>query len=264
MLSWLKWFLALESIEDSIESWSQEVFQANNDCITDIQNGNGWKELSWDSTIETNDTLRLCFSLFEDWFNPWHNKLSGKQESMGIVSLSCLNLPPSIWHKLPHLFIVGIMPGPQAPNMTTISDLLTPLVDDLLQLKDPIRIPTFKRADGCMIHVCLLTVVGDTGATHKLGGFASHSAKYFCTWCLTTDSKITNLQCGKEQEAQDTREQGDQWKHACKNQQNVLLCQSGVQYSELNQLAYRDPVKHVSLGMMHNWMEGILSHHFWK
>ncbi|MBW0506830.1 hypothetical protein O181_046545 [Austropuccinia psidii MF-1] len=102
------------------------------------------------------------------------------------------------------------MPGPQAPNMMTISHLITLLVDDLFQLKDPIRIPTFQRPDGFMIQVHLLTVVGDTGATHKVGGVASHSANYFCTWCLTMDSKISNLQFNKEQECQDSREKGDQ------------------------------------------------------
>ncbi|MBW0548987.1 hypothetical protein O181_088702 [Austropuccinia psidii MF-1] len=93
---------------------------------------------------------------------------------MGIVALSCLNLPPSICHKLPHLFLSNIMPGPQAANMTMISHLLMPLVDDLLHFKDPVEIPTFQRPNGRMIQVRLLTIVGDSGATHKVGGFASH------------------------------------------------------------------------------------------
>ncbi|MBW0576264.1 hypothetical protein O181_115979 [Austropuccinia psidii MF-1] len=119
---------------------------------------------------------------------------------MGIVALSCLSLPPSICHKLPHLFLSGIMPGPQVANMTPISHPLMPLVDDLLHFKDPVEIPTFQRPNGRMIQVCLLKIVRDSGATHKVGGFASHSATYFCTWFLMTDRKISKLKCGQQRE----------------------------------------------------------------
>ncbi|MBW0526514.1 hypothetical protein O181_066229 [Austropuccinia psidii MF-1] len=36
-------------------------------------------------------------------------------------------------------------------NMTTISHLPMPLVDDLLNFKDPVEIRTFQRPNGCMI-----------------------------------------------------------------------------------------------------------------
>ncbi|POW10556.1 hypothetical protein PSTT_05983 [Puccinia striiformis] len=42
----------------------------------------------------------------------------------------------------------------------------------------------------------------------------------------------------------------------------LIVTQTGIRYSKLNRLGYCDPVKHVSLGMMHNWMEGVLMHHF--
>jgi hypothetical protein len=35
----------------------------------------------------------------------------------------------------------------------------------------------------------------------------------------------------------------------------------GVRWSSLHRLDYRDPVNHTVLGMMHNWIEGILQHH---
>ncbi|MBW0473720.1 hypothetical protein O181_013435 [Austropuccinia psidii MF-1] len=120
------------------------------------------------------------------------------------------------------------MPEPLAPNMTAISHLLQPLVDDLIKLKGPMKIPTFKKPEGRMIQVCLLTLVGDTGATHKVGGFASHSEKYFYSWCLAKDTNIANLQRGPVRESQNTREKGFQWKNASKRQQTVLLRESGV------------------------------------
>ena len=36
---------------------------------------------------------------------------------------------------------------------------------------------------------------------------------------------------------------------------------NGVRWSLLHRLPYWDPVKHVVLGFMHNWLEGILQHH---
>ncbi|MBW0548986.1 hypothetical protein O181_088701 [Austropuccinia psidii MF-1] len=60
----------------------------------------------------------------------------------------------------------------------------------------------------------------------------------------------------------ETREKGEEWKMASKNQRTNLLRQSGVCYAELNRLEYQNPGKHVSLFIMHNWMEGILAHHF--
>lgn len=36
----------------------------------------------------------------------------------------------------------------------------------------------------------------------------------------------------------------------------------GVQWSSLHKLHYHDPVQHTVLGMMHNWIEGILQHHW--
>ncbi|KNZ51437.1 hypothetical protein VP01_3955g2 [Puccinia sorghi] len=44
--------------------------------------------------------------------------------------------------------------------------------------------------------------------------------------------------------------------------QDKILRSTGVRYFELNQLSYRNPVQHVALGFMHNWMEGVLMHHF--
>lgn len=41
-----------------------------------------------------------------------------------------------------------------------------------------------------------------------------------------------------------------------------MVKQFRVRSSELNRLEYRDTVKHVVLGVMHNWLEGILQHHW--
>ncbi|KAF8219833.1 hypothetical protein L208DRAFT_1135995, partial [Tricholoma matsutake] len=46
-----------------------------------------------------------------------------------------------------------------------------------------------------------------------------------------------------------------------KADQNALAKSNGVWWTPLHCLPYWDPVKHVVLGFMHNWLEGILQHH---
>ncbi|MBW0461351.1 hypothetical protein O181_001066 [Austropuccinia psidii MF-1] len=45
-------------------------------------------------------------------------------------------------------------------------------------------------------------------------------------------------------------------------QQKILVRKMGLRWSELNQFPYWDPVRCVVLGILHNWYEGVLQHHF--
>src|SRR5271168_127053 len=74
------------------------------------------------------DEGRYVFSLGVDFFNPLLNKQSGKNVSVGIISLVCLNLPPDIGYKSEHMCLVGIIPGPHEPPLTTLNHYLTPLL----------------------------------------------------------------------------------------------------------------------------------------
>ncbi|MBW0572796.1 hypothetical protein O181_112511 [Austropuccinia psidii MF-1] len=41
-----------------------------------------------------------------------------------------------------------------------------------------------------------------------------------------------------------------------------MVKKTGIWWSELNRLPYWDPVQQIPQGIMHNWFEGILQHHF--
>lgn len=46
------------------------------------------------------------------------------------------------------------------------------------------------------------------------------------------------------------------------SEQTRLLKMYGTRWSELNRLPYWDPTMNVALGIMHNWYEGVLQHHW--
>jgi hypothetical protein len=93
--SWLNWFLNVPGIEDEIFSWRQKVQSTLDDRIVDIQQSKAWRsfQLRKKQVLSCNE-LRLTFSVFIDWFNPFGNKLAGRQASMGVIALTCLDLPP--------------------------------------------------------------------------------------------------------------------------------------------------------------------------
>ncbi|PLW24723.1 hypothetical protein PCASD_05234 [Puccinia coronata f. sp. avenae] len=231
--SWLKWFLNVPGIKEQIISWQQKVQSTTEDKVVDIQQSKFSRSFQLkNDRVPSRNELCLTFSVFIDWFNPYSNKLAGRQASMGDIALTCLNLPPHSRNKHNNLYIVGMIPAPKEPNMTTISHILAPLVDELLLLSTSTFVQTPQFPNGHKLSVHLGALIGNIVATHKITGFASHAANFFCSWC----------NCHKNN-------MGDMMLH-------------GTRWSELNRLPYWDPVMNVVLGVMHNWYEGILQHHW--
>ncbi|KNZ60832.1 hypothetical protein VP01_1494g2 [Puccinia sorghi] len=260
---WLKWFLNIPRVESAIEDWREEVLNSPDTVTVDIQQGSAWKTLSWNHNGQASNQLDLVFSLFIDWFNPQGNKLAGKQQSVGVILMNCMNLPPTMRSQLQYTFLAGLTPGPLAPSMTTITHLLKPLVDELLTLATPFTVSTHKYLAGRTVQIRLLPLTGDMGATHKVAGFASHSATKFCSWCHVLKDEKDDLKLGQPRSGAEVRRTSENWLSSkTLTARDAIVRQNGARYSELNRLPYRDPVQHVALGMMHNWMEGVLMHHF--
>ncbi|EFP86331.2 uncharacterized protein PGTG_12287 [Puccinia graminis f. sp. tritici CRL 75-36-700-3] len=159
--------------------------------------------------------------------------------------------------------IAGITPGPYSPDPQTFNHLLGPLVDELIRLDAGIIIPTHQFPAGRLVQVKLLCIYGDVLATKKVAGYASHSATKFCSFCHAEQSKLHLLQLSRRREKDETISAAVDSKNATSTtEQDNLLKASGVRWSELNRLHYWDPSRHVVLGVMHNWLEGILQGHF--
>ncbi|THU76379.1 hypothetical protein K435DRAFT_879290 [Dendrothele bispora CBS 962.96] len=125
--SWLEFFLQRPGIEEAInKSYLPSVFPDGK--VRDTWGSKAWRKLAGFPQQPGN----LTFSLYVDWFNPFTNKITGKVVSTGAILLCCMNLPPDIRYLPENVFIVGITPGPNLPDVITISHILRPLIDTLI------------------------------------------------------------------------------------------------------------------------------------
>ncbi|KNZ55533.1 hypothetical protein VP01_2655g5 [Puccinia sorghi] len=137
--------------------------------------------------------------------------------------------------------------------MTTISHILAPLVDKLLLLNTGIFIKTPQFPNGRKISIHLGVLIGDIVATHKTAGFASHSARFFCSWCKCEKDNLSTMHIGRRRTRRETRIQAHNWRESSTlSEQTRLLKMYGTRWSELNRLPYWDPTMNVALGIMHN------------
>ncbi|MBW0555620.1 hypothetical protein O181_095335 [Austropuccinia psidii MF-1] len=147
--------------------------------------------------------------------------------------------------------------------MVTINNVLKPLIDELIELNCGVKIITPNHPRGRYVVVKLVGLIGDIVATHKAGGFMSHSAKYFCSWCELKDIERTHLKIGKPHKRSAVLSASRRWQEENSTTTQQRLAQyCGIRWSEINCLPYWDPVKNICLGVLHNWYEGILQHHF--
>jgi len=95
----------------------------------------------------TDKVGRYSFSLCLDFFNPFTNKQASKKSSIGIISVVCLNLPPSLQYKAENMFLAGVIPGSNEPPLTAVNHYLTPLIDKFQTFWDT----------GVRLNLCLAT-----------------------------------------------------------------------------------------------------------
>ncbi|KIJ92609.1 hypothetical protein K443DRAFT_135242 [Laccaria amethystina LaAM-08-1] len=126
--------------------------------------------------------------------------------------------------------------------MITISHIIAPLIHSVLKYATPPaqHLPTFRHPAGVGFQI---------KASHKDGGFMAHGATLFCSFCLCTADQIEDLNL-----------QSSTLHQATKSGRKAQAQSTGVRSTPLHRLPYWDPVKHVLLGYMHNWQEGVLKH----
>ncbi|KNZ43946.1 hypothetical protein VP01_9688g1, partial [Puccinia sorghi] len=223
---WLKWLLSLPDVEEKITNYSTQP-NSNPSSTNDYIQSRAFRKLaSFAKPANKNkSTLDLVFTLFVDWFNPLGNKMVGKQVSLGVLALTCLNIPPTTQYKPQFTYVAGIIPAPNQPDMITIKHILRPLVDDFMMLNNGIDITTYQFPNG----------------QYKP-----------CSWCQVSNTQLAEMKIGHLRNRIATLATSRDWLEADQTKRKELVKKSGVWSSKLNRLPYWDPVNSVVLGVMHN------------
>lgn len=190
----------------------------------------------------------------------------GKNVSCGVIALYCQNLPPDLRYRPENVFIIAITPAPTGPDALNVHHLLDPIVDQFIPYggAQGILHPTFHNPIGEAIRARIAPVLADAPARVLISGFLGHGATFFCPFCLCTSDDIDRLDLGNWtiRSGVKVRAQAKKWKEKITlSDKKTRERKNGVRWTSLHDLPYWDPVKHVVLGYMHNWLEGILQDH---
>ena len=127
--------------------------------------------------------MPLRFSYHRSQISPSHSSCP--------ISCNIINLDPSVRYRASNLLLLGVMPGPKEQDPEEIQAFLHILVGELLRLwKDGMRVVTKRHPEGRLVRVALVGVICDKPAAHKMGGYASHSHRHFCTMCWIEKSDL--------------------------------------------------------------------------
>jgi hypothetical protein len=261
---WLEDFLSTPGVEVQVQSHFIPRF--NDGKMSDLWDSPQWKEfrIAPSEPPFLSQVGNLAFSLFIDWYNPYTNKIAGKKVSLGVIQMACLNLPPEERYRHHNIFIAGMTPGPNEPSIITINHVIQPLVDELKILANGFLFKTPHFPDGKTFRVAVMASICDIPAIHKLAGFPSHSARYFCHYDMLPREQIENVEVESwpRRDPRQHLEAADLWlKAETLREKDHIFKTRGARYSALNQLHYRDPINHNILGVLHAICLGICQHH---
>lgn len=253
--SWLEYLLSQPGIEDLIDK--SYTHQPSQDIMDSIWDSPAWKSLG----NYTSTPHNLTFSYYIDWFNPFTNKIAGKTASCGAIMMFCLNLPSEPQRLPENTFFAGITPPPKEPTSTTITAVSDPIIDQFEAMWQGRVIRTHRHPHGVQKRAAILPAIGDLLAVRKAMGFAGVTSHNFCSFCNLRYSDIDSLDHAKwwPRVGLEVLKAALEWKEATTKKRRKEIF--GVRWSSLHRLTYRNPVQHTILGLMHNFLEGILQHH---
>ena len=185
--------------------------------------------------------------------------------------MTVLNLPRCVRHQKKWAMLIGIIPGPEEAQ-GNINSFLKPIVDDLLNLYDGIKIRSVvTQEESFTSRAVLLPVLGDIPASRKVSQYLSFKANKPCDKCHKTAKREpgTAGACGrmsfltesmpKRRNNEEVRAAMGRYKDApSRHAADATAKVSGVRYSELSRLPYFNTVDNFLVDPMHNLFLGLV------
>jgi hypothetical protein len=274
---WLKGLLSRPGMVDKMEAAWEELKRPPSEIVTDIWGGSFVRSMKGPDNISPVSSIpkkeiRILLSVAVDWFNPYHNKVSGKNASTGVIFMTCLNLPPPERHKDENIYLVGILPGRK--QQANLDGILTPLVKDLLRYWETgvyfIGLPGI--SEPRLVRCALVQLICDLPAARKIAGFPGHNATCHCSVCFSPRQKIADTSSAFDPKLRrtlvDHMYRARSYKSLLDSKDRsaaealLKVDPRAVRWSPLNELPYWNPIQCTVLDSMHLVLLGLCQHHW--
>lgn len=240
--------------------------------MEDIWHGSVLKEfvgsdgLKFTTKSSDGSRLKLVFSLGIDSFNSYRNLQAKQKSSSTGIYMVCLNLPPDVRYLPENIYLVGVIPGPNKPNLDQMNHSLKILVDELKVFWIPgvQYTHTGRHPNGRLVNAALIPLVCDLLAARQVAGFGSIHFRLFCSYCSLPRDDIDCFEplLWPERTLERHREGVSAWKAAPnRTARQKVFDEYGVRWSVLMELPYWDPTQFTILESMHNWYLGLFHNH---
>ncbi|KNZ59318.1 hypothetical protein VP01_175g4 [Puccinia sorghi] len=235
LVDWLARLFCRENIEEALEKIACKSLSPFDSLaeMFDIQDSPIWQEFHGaDGKQFTANSGNVVFGMFTDGINPYGNWQGGKCASVTFIIMN--------------IFLVGIAPGPRKPSLEQVNWFLTPVVKQLQTLWSPgvYLSKTPLHPKGQLVSATLIPFFADLLALCRSLGFASHTAKRMCSYCLLPrDWAKIFLDAASSNEKLD------------------ILDKQRLRYSVLLELEYWNILDYHVVDSMHNLLLGMLKWH---
>jgi hypothetical protein len=260
--------LSRPSIEDAIQSHQRTC--ALNDELVDIIGSPALRGLRDPDGLpflgDYGTELRLIWAIAADWYNPYHNKISGKKASTGVINMICLSLPPELRTREEHMYLAGLIPEGE-PSVDATNYIIDPLIYDMQVAYEQgtYFTRTHNYPTGRIIRSAIVPLIADTMGSKKVSGHCGHRGRYFCSRCRLPLSEIDNLDAATWPPGL-TREEhcrlAAEWLAApTKAQQDKFVSSYGVRWSSLLRISYWQPSLWSVQDLVHIILLGVVPRH---
>lgn len=268
---WITWMFCRPDISEAFDWDPFEGCDERGDVMNDIWDGSILRDFQGPEgdgrfVVNLPNEKRLVFSFNYDSLNPYGNRAAGKSVKIGGMYMACLNLPRPLRFLVENVYLVGVVPGPDAPSTSEINHYLRPLINDLIDLwhHGLFLTHTPTHPHGLLIRCALVPIVCDLPAARQISGFGQANCADQCHECKLQLLEMENLDywAWPRRNNQEHRTLAKEWVNKLtENAREKHFKLNHVRWSELLRLPYWDPTKHVVIDSMHGFYLGILQRH---